>query len=641
MKKQFILSVFILLVGSITGFAQPFVACFTLDTKRGCAPLTVNATNCSLDPAAPTYYYDFVNSPATFTNITTFTYPNPGKYVIRQGVNNGLAIPFKAIVYTTDTVEVLGKPIPLFNVEICAASIIHVRITDTNYDSYTLDYGDGTIVTAAKGAYTTYSYATLTPKTISVKGNYIQCAGATATKIITPITSLTTPDIIDLTVLNQAATTGSINLKFNGLIDRLYKIDYKINNGAYLPYDTITTATAGIQTVLINNLATQTSTYTFRIQNIDVCGNSSANSSEIASIVLSPTVLNGSNQITFNSNGGLVFNNLALNRNTTVLQNNPTSPYNDNAVFCGTDYCYALVGTLPTTTVSGVNHKSYSVSTCIKASYSGIAPVITNINSTVEGGLVKVLWDLPLLNVAVPSVSFYTIFREDGGSYFNYGSSNYNAYVDNVVNTDLQPYCYEVSYKDACNNTSLISLNTCTVNLRLTRTNEINNLTWTSYTGYQSGIKEYVVENLDENGNVVLSKTALNPNSHSEVADPSLAQLIYRIKVVPNGSENLISYSNTVRIDLTPQVFLPTIFTPNGDGENDILEIKGKYFKSAKITILNKWGEVVFISDNASIGWDGNYKGQPASVDSYGYHVVAFDNSGKEISLKGVVSLVR
>jgi gliding motility-associated-like protein len=448
---------------------------------------------------------------------------------------------------------------------------------------------------------------------------------------------LITPDIIDLTVNTQSTTNGNINIRYSAIAERYYRITY----GTPVQYDTSFAPSAGVLIRSINNLNTQSTVYTFRIQNIDMCGNASAFSASIPNIIISSTALNGSNQVAFTSNNTLG-QTYDLNRNSSLLQTNTTSPYLDNSVSCGSDYCYRIEGKLPTTsTASGTNHKSFSITSCVKAVYTGTAPVITNLNSTVEGNIVKVVWDQPSLNPAVPSVDFYTIYRAENGSYNNYGSSNSNNYSDNGVKVDSNPYCYEISYKDACNNVSAISSATCTVHLTVTRTEETNYLSWTPYVGYLSGIKEYIVENLDEAGNVVVSKSVGISTSYSEIADQTLAQIIYRIRVVPMGTENLSSVSNIFRIDLTPQVYMPTIFTPNGDGDNDILEVKGKYYKSVKMTIMNKWGEVLFISEDNGRGWDGNYKGQPASVDSYAYHVVAFDNQGKEISLKGVVSLLR
>jgi gliding motility-associated-like protein len=626
----------------MVSWAQPpYKACFHAVTKRGCIPFTVTVNSCYAGPTPPNpfYAYDFVNQPAIETQATTYTYNTPGTYVIRQSVNDGI----NKIVDTTDTVVVLGKPNPLYTVITCAGLVVHVSIIDTTYDTYTLDYGDGTVVTAASLAYTTHVYGNNAPKNISVTGQYsVPCTGATTTKTITPILTLTVPDIIDLTVTNQATVNGTVDLRFSGIMDRVYNFDSKINNGVYSSASTMTAASSGIITQTISGLNTQSNTYTFRIQNIDFCGNTSASSPEIASIIITPTALNGSNQVNFISNGGLAFTSFDLLRNNALLQNNATSPYIDNAVSCGTDYCYQTQGTLPTiSATTGSNNKSYSATACIKANYTGTAPIVNNLNSTVNGNNVTLVWDVPVLNSAVPSIPFYSVFRKDINTYQKYGSSNSNSYLDNGASVNTQPYCYEINYTDACNNISLSSLNTCTVYLTVVRTDEINNLSWTPYTGYQSGIKEYIVENLDDNGNVLVSKSVGTNTTYSETADPTLSQVIYRIRVVPIGTENLISISNTVRLDLTPQVYMPNIFTPNNDGDNDVLEVKGKYFKSIKMTILNKWGEVVFISEDINKGWDGNYKGQPASVDSYAYHVVALDNTGKELSLKGIVSLLR
>lgn len=639
MKKRQAIVLFFLLSVSFVLKAQN-MACFTVNTDRACAPVTITTnSSCFAGPPSDVLYnYDYVANPSSsaFVTTTTHTYNTPGSYVIMQLVNDGIG----GTNTTSDTIDVLdGNAQPVFTVSLCAGRQAKVTV-GTNYDQYEIDFGDGpgSVTTVALAGTYTYTYPNTASRTISVKGIFVSlCTGPTATKNITPFDNLVTPDIIDLTVNSQAASTGNVSIRFSAMNERFYRIQY----GTPVEYDTIAATSTGILTGTVNSLNTQSTVYTFRMQNIDMCGNVSGLSAAISNIILSPSALNGSNQVTFTSNGTLG-QTYDLYRNSTLLQTAATSPYTDNNVFCGTDYCYRVQGNLPTTsTIAGTTHKSYSVTSCVKATYSGTAPVVTNLNSTVEDNHIKVAWDQPMLNPAVPSVEYYAVYRNSTGSYDNYGSSNSNSYTDNGANVDAQPYCYQISYKDACNNVSGISTNTCTVHLTVTRTEETNHLSWTPYTGYASGIQEYIVENLDENGNVVLSKSAGLATSYSEIADQSLAQIIYRIRVVSVGTENLSSVSNTYRIDLTPQVYMPTIFTPNGDGENDVLQIKGKYYKSVKMTIMNKWGEVLFISEDAEKGWDGSYKGQPVSVDSYAYHIVAFDNKGKEISLKGVVSLLR
>jgi gliding motility-associated-like protein len=622
------------------GQLPPYTACFTVDQDRGCAPHTVTVTSCSYSGSSvgqpdPLYYYDFENFPGIFVQSTTHTYTTPGKYVIRQAVNDGI----NSIVYTTDTIEVLGRPAPVFDPQLCMGRILRISFTDTIYDSFLINYGDGNTDTALPGDFTSHTYAGTSAYTLTITGRYnTGCTSTPVTQTIRPIDNLISPDPLDLTVTNAS----EITLRMHVLEGRRYELQYKINNGAYSASNFFTATANALHTYTQTGLDTENNTYTFRLRNTDVCGNVSAFSAELASIRLNANALNGSNQVTFLSNGGLTFGDLSLFRNNSLLQSNAISPYADNTISCNQEYCYRIQGTHTTSnTTTGQPHLSYSAIRCVTASYIGAAPALSNVNSTVEGASIKIVWDTPPLHPSVPGVGQYQIRRNEGSGFVAYANSNTHPYIDPNVAVATSAYCYQLAYTDACGNAAPVSLTTCPVVLTLNRTDETNHLSWTNYTGYASGIQAYILENLDEQGNVVLSKSVGLANSFSEVADPSLAQIIYRIRVVANGSENIVSYSNVVLLDLTPQVYMPTVFTPNGDGENDVLEVKGKYFNSIRMTILNKWGEVVFFSDDVHRGWDGMHNGQPASVDSYVYLIEATDNTGEKVSLKGVVSLLR
>ena len=88
-------------------------------------------------------------------------------------------------------------------------------------------------------------------------------------------------------------------------------------------------------------------------------------------------------------------------------------------------------------------------------------------------------------------------------------------------------------------------------------------------------------------------------------------------------------------------VFLPNGFTPNGDNKNDIYLVKSKVpLTSMMLIIYNRWGEKVFETNNQSIGWDGNFKGEPAIGDSFGYYFEG--NCGDiKITKKGNITIVR
>ena len=88
-------------------------------------------------------------------------------------------------------------------------------------------------------------------------------------------------------------------------------------------------------------------------------------------------------------------------------------------------------------------------------------------------------------------------------------------------------------------------------------------------------------------------------------------------------------------------VFVPNIFSPNNDGANDILYVRGENIKESSINIYNRWGEKVFESNDKSKGWDGNYKGKPCPAEVYVYYVNVTFVNGITQQKKGNVTLVR
>ncbi|MEZ4891119.1 MAG: gliding motility-associated C-terminal domain-containing protein [Crocinitomicaceae bacterium] len=82
----------------------------------------------------------------------------------------------------------------------------------------------------------------------------------------------------------------------------------------------------------------------------------------------------------------------------------------------------------------------------------------------------------------------------------------------------------------------------------------------------------------------------------------------------------------------------PNVFTPNGDGVNDLWTTDGNVIK---ISILNRWGNVVFSSENGFSGWNGNNQnGNPCSEGNYFY--ILENKTGTEVSThKGFITLIR
>lgn len=64
-------------------------------------------------------------------------------------------------------------------------------------------------------------------------------------------------------------------------------------------------------------------------------------------------------------------------------------------------------------------------------------------------------------------------------------------------------------------------------------------------------------------------------------------------------------------------IFIPNTFTPNGDGLNDVFLPLGKSIASMQLKVFNRWGELLFESDDPAIGWDGTYRGEVVKSDMY------------------------
>lgn len=67
----------------------------------------------------------------------------------------------------------------------------------------------------------------------------------------------------------------------------------------------------------------------------------------------------------------------------------------------------------------------------------------------------------------------------------------------------------------------------------------------------------------------------------------------------------------------TPRVFVPSGFTPNGDGKDDVFRVFGNYLSDFSMTIYSRWGEVIFYETDIAKGWDGTYKGDDMPIGTY------------------------
>jgi len=116
---------------------------------------------------------------------------------------------------------------------------------------------------------------------------------------------------------------------------------------------------------------------------------------------------------------------------------------------------------------------------------------------------------------------------------------------------------------------------------------------------------------------------------------------IYCLEVTDNnGCIDSACVLVTVEI-ICGEVFVPSAFSPNGDGENELECVYSDCMESFTFTIYNRWGEKVFETSNTNICWDGTWKGKELNSAVFVYILEGYLINGTQVSQKGNISLIR
>jgi gliding motility-associated-like protein len=147
-------------------------------------------------------------------------------------------------------------------------------------------------------------------------------------------------------------------------------------------------------------------------------------------------------------------------------------------------------------------------------------------------------------------------------------------------------------------------------------------------------------------GTFVYSWTPVAGLSNPNISNPQALidqTTLYTLTV----SDGLCSGSDTVLIKVydsicaSPFVFIPNAFSPNKDGNNDKLYVRGPFIESFVFRVYDRWGELVWETTNLTEGWDGTLRGKLLDPDVYDYYLQATCVGGLENIIKGNVTLIR
>lgn len=169
-----------------------------------------------------------------------------------------------------------------------------------------------------------------------------------------------------------------------------------------------------------------------------------------------------------------------------------------------------------------------------------------------------------------------------------------------------------------------------------------------AFAGNDTVVTAFQPLQLNATGGVNYSWTPFTGLNNTAIADPiailpaTIDSIIYRVRVRDSVGCYDDDDIKVIVFKTGPEIFIPTAFTPNNDGRNEIVRpvLVGmqtlNYFR-----VYNRWGQMVFSTSEIGKGWDGTLAGKPQPSGTYVFAAQAIDYTGKVTFRKGTVVLIR
>jgi gliding motility-associated-like protein len=541
--------------------------------------------------------------------------------------------------YNTRNFRVYATPAPAFTIAPCPTGNVQVTLTDAAYDSYVLQVGTATLPITRNVPLTVPVTAGASAVTIIGRYTAIGTCTGSASQTINAIAPARAAQITSLT-LQGPLPGGTATFALSGLqAGYRYSLQFQPATGGPftdIPSVTITPATT---TLALPNA----SAGRYRIFSDDACGTSPLASNVIGTLGLSGASANNRNQLLL-SDAGTPGTTYSVTRNGPVITTTPISGGLEDAnVQCGTAYTYIVTATQP----GGGQSISNPVTI---TTVSALPPAQPRLFASFN--LRDVVELTPLITTpTLPTGSILRYSRTAGSQpVVELGSATGLRILPDSTATLAallaSPPCYTVRLSDICGNTSPASPSTCPALLSAGPADPNGStitLTWTPFTGPNpSQPATYILQRLAADG-TVLSTVAVSGTSYTDLTPPDDRQVArYRLQISGAGlPAGTFSYSNRANVTRQLKLAIPTAFTPNGDGLNDVLEVKGKYLRDYIFVVVDRNGQEVFRGTQRSETWDGTIKGHAPVPGAYVWRFQQNNENGDAFSAVGAVTLLK
>jgi gliding motility-associated-like protein len=589
----------------------------SLSGNSGCAPFLVSFQNSSTN--ATTYQWNFGDgSPTVNTLSPTHTYTTAGTYTVKLVSTNLTTCNKMDSAFISITVK-NSAVTPLFvitKIDSCSPYIISISNTSqqgTAASVYTWNYGDGTTFTGATPPNHTYAVAGSYTLTLTMTDATLCTTTAMATHTIifyAPVKAQASP-------VPGAKGCAPFAVQFQNQSTNAITTTWDFGDGSAL-----NTATNP------SHSYTASGVYHVRL----ISGNTnSCKKADTAYITITVTTNKIKPLFSFVKPDSCapyiaIFTDSSQGTNFTVY----TWLFGDGNTYTGATppaHTYAMAGT-------------YTV--LLIASDTSACNPLDTIKKTVTFNGLKITAGFTANDTVCLHANGAFINTATNGSAYNYFISN-GVIVKGGAGTTTYQFNNVGSYtiiqvvtnSAACNGTDTFSRSVYvtagpTADFTVTPDVPVTNMPVT-FTNLSINAVRYLWDFGDQ-----ITSTQYSPrHMYNRTGQYNACLTAYNAQECPS------MLCKTAAADIQPLANLPTAFSPNGDGKNDILYVRGAAIQSMDLLIFNRWGQLVFETTSQDTGWDGTFNGKPQEMDAYAYVLKVLFIDGTSFEKKGNVTLLR
>ena len=589
-----------LILLSFTFISKAQINCIILDDSIGCAPFTVNITYCGPlnetgGPFPTIYIINGETIPLESGMTVPYTFEDAGIFDIEQviSLNQVERETFPNAVRVVSTPDLLVSLLP------CNDKNVSISIDSNSYDFYVITNSIDASIDTVFGFGDLQKSFSGTPNTdvdFFITGMYFQAeCERSFNQSVNLIESILPISIDTLFELEQ-----TIEIIFEGVTDINY-ISSTYLNGSLQFSETETNNTITFST-LPSNLNNHDS-LTFIAQ--DACENQEV-------IIASPSF---QSQTDFTNNRNITSLNptLFIPSSFDIIKHSPNNLTQgieipeliDSNIICGTEICYSLE---TEETVRSLPFTWFTNSQCGVSFSNDIPPSLKNIsidNSSIDSTIIILNEDYSIVSLSVDNISYTP--------------------VGNTVAIAPENSCFVLNYINACD--------------------------------IQSNDTTYCPIQLDFNTNLLFWEDIVTTSTYDLLWGENSPDSTFEFNFADNQLEfnesdflseefcifvknNLTNYiSNPTCFKSTPFIFIPDIFSPDGDGEFDELKIQTRFIQSFICSIFNENGNLVMTINEENNPWNGEIDQKKAETGTYFYILQAISETGIELNKKGSLIL--